>query len=537
MRGTIGTVLFATAALAGAATASPARAEVMASEVLGWCDGASQPGQLGTINALRCVNYLQGAAEMVQALSGTDFGGCLEGSQSVGTQLLARFVPQLRARATTGPAEPVAGQIADWLAAECAVELSVVASAEGSGAGDGASTAAVEQQLQAALAALDEAQLAARASADEALGLRSALARANAGRDGALQACTTSLDRMSDDLAAAESAASENGMRVTELELELEAVDAEALARRQEITAAADRLAALSTQFDAALAAKRREIEDAERRIAALTENLDAALNQRADAELALSEARAEARLAEQHAAEADAGGVATRLEAAESELDLSRDRIAALEGALQTSRDNARRLEDDLRTTLQGNVEHAALISALEGDLAACDIAMIRAETPAVPPPAPTPHREPAPASVAVAPLPPSPPAPMLNRVDVPAAARSGGNIANGNARIPGSGGASIAIASQARPLDTLGLMALRQTQQLALHENDVGQRRQWASLNGDFTGYVEVLREGYAGPDFCREVFSVAQNGGAEVHRSAEMFCRAGDLWLFRR
>ena len=41
-------------------------------------------------------------------------------------------------------------------------------------------------------------------------------------------------------------------------------VDAEAMARRQEIAAATDRINALSDQFDAALDAKRRQIEDAE---------------------------------------------------------------------------------------------------------------------------------------------------------------------------------------------------------------------------------------------------------------------------------
>ena len=128
-----------------------------------------------------------------------------------------------------------------------------------------------------------------------------------------------------------------------------------------------------------------------------------------------------------------------------------------------------------------------------------------------------------------------PAPSGPSFNRLDVP---RTGASISNGNARVPGSGGANVAIVAQPRELNTLGLTALRQTQQLALHQNAVGQRREWASQNGDFTGYVEVLREGYAQTgDFCREVASVATNSGAEVHRSTEIYCRTGNLWVFRR
>ena len=36
----------------------------------------------------------------------------------------------------------------------------------------------------------------------------------------------------------------------------------------------------------------------------------------------------------------------------------------------------------------------------------------------------------------------------------------------------------------------------------------------------------------------DFCREVASIARSGGAEVYTPApEMYCRSGNLWVFRR
>jgi hypothetical protein len=195
-----------------AVMAGPARADVAASEVLTWCSGASQSGQLGAINAFRCVNYLQGAADMVRALVSADLDACLDGSQSAGAQLMARFVPELQARAAEEDidATPVARHVADWLATTCQVELTVAAAAPPEDTPDPTA------ELSAALA---EAEADAAAYATQVEDLQAALEVAVTGQEGEVAACTTSVEELTAALATSEAQAADTGMRVAELEL------------------------------------------------------------------------------------------------------------------------------------------------------------------------------------------------------------------------------------------------------------------------------------------------------------------------------
>lgn len=469
-----------------------ARAEVAASEVLTWCSGASQSGQLGAINAFRCVNYLQGAADMVSALAGTDLGACLGGDQSAGAQLMARFIPDLKARANEEDvdATPMARHVADWLATACRVELAV-AGTEPAAEPAAPDPAAAEEMA----AALTEARADAAAYAAQIRDLQAALEVAVTGRQEELAACTAQVDELTADLAAAEAEAADRGMRVAELELELEGVNAEAMARRQ-------------------------EIEEAERQVAALTADLHAALADRLAAEQALSEARQEIETLQAAVAENGSTG-SGRVEAAEERAAAAEARVSELEAALAA-------VQTDLAEALALADDQATRLASLSADLDACRVSVASAGPVMTlpPPPALTPAR-------AAAPTPPPPP--NIVTTPTPATASSSDSPGSGTGTGVPTSSITVSRAESPRPLDAVGVQALRQMQQVTLRQNAVGQRRSWATPDGRYTGFIVVLREGYDGPDYCREIYSEARADSSIVHQSTEIYCQTGNLWVF--
>ncbi|MGF1626833.1 MAG: hypothetical protein ACFCVH_18290 [Alphaproteobacteria bacterium] len=487
-----------------AASATLARAEVAASEVLTWCGGASQAGQLGAINAFRCVNYLQGAADMVRALSNADLDSCLDGGQSAGAQLMARFIPTLKARASMEDldATPVARHVADWLASTCSVELTLAAAAP---------TDAIEPEAPAETEdlseALAEAQADAAAYASQVEDLQAALEVAVTRQRAELASCTASLETLNGALATSEAEAADNGMRVAELELELEAVNAEAIARRQEISEAENHVVALTDELQAASAARiaaDQALTDARREADQLSAIVDQARTAAATAQLSVAAARERATAAEGQAAAAEA-------------------RVGALETALADAEAVRQRLAADLQQITATAAEQAGRLASLTGDLDACRVTVASA-TPVAP--APTPSR--------TAPIPtPSiltTPNPTLGP---PASVEGASSITGGSSSI--TGGSSSITRGEPRPLDAVGIQSLRQIQQATLRQSTVGQRRSWATPDGRFDGFVMVLREGYDGPDYCREIYSEARSVGSVVHQSTEVYCQTGNLWVY--
>ncbi|MEZ5665853.1 MAG: hypothetical protein R3F55_00110 [Alphaproteobacteria bacterium] len=522
---------------------APARAEVTASEVLTWCDGASQPGQLGAINAFRCVNYLQGAADMVQALGRADLGACLGGGQSAGAQLMARFVPSLRGRPGNDiDAVPVATHVADWLAQECGVALAfadgpvpapvpadIVARAatppEGepqpSAAATDPATAealrAAEARIAELEAALAETQGDAAAATGQLVDMQAALELAMTMRADDQAACSADRDALNAAVAAAEAEAVDSGMRVSELELELEAVDAEAIARRQEIAAAETRVAMLTDELDAAVAERDEALADlteAKRDATALAAIVDEARTAADAAREAADAAATRGDLADERAAQAESRLAELEQRAADAEA-----RANILQATLANAQDARDRLQADLQTLTATTADQNGRIASLADELQSCQSTVASVDIPRVQPPAFTPARAGPPP--VVVPTPPS----------VVTSPRNS-TIVQG----PQTNAVPLPSPSQPRPLDALGLQALRQTQQQALHQAGVGQRRPWTSPDGRYEGYVEVLQEGYAGPDYCREIYSLARSGGSIVHQSADLYCQAGNLWVFR-
>jgi hypothetical protein len=484
--GRVVVAMFGLAIPSVAVTAGPVRADVAASEVLTWCSGASQSGQLGAINAFRCVNYLQGAADMVRALVSADLDTCLDGGQSAGAQLMARFIPELQARAAEEnvDATPVARHVADWLAATCQVELTVAAATPPQETPD--ATAALS-------AALAEAEADAAAYATQVEDLQAALEVAVTGQEGELAACTASVDELTAALATSEAQAADSGMRVAELELELEGVNAEAIARRQEIT-------------------------EAEAQISALTDDLHAALADRLAAEQALTDAKRElnqlAAMVDENqttanAAQAAAATASGAIAAAEQRAAEAESRVGEVESALGQAMAERDQIASDLQQITATAAEQADRLASMANDLDACQMNVASADAPAAPTPAPTPTR-----SAAITPP---------NIVTTPDPASSNG----GN-------GSSINRA-EPRQLDAIGIQTLRMMQQATLRQNAVNQRRSWATQDGRYTGFIMVLYEGYQGQEFCREIYSEARADGYLVHESTERFCQRNGYWEY--
>ena len=499
MRGIMRTGLMAavTLGLAGpilAVSGATVRADVAASEVLTWCSGASQSGQLGAINAFRCVNYLQGAADMVGALSSADLDGCLDGSQSAGAQLMARFIPALKARAAEEDvdATPVARHVADWLASTCQVDLVAAAAAP-----------AEDRPVEATdlSEALAEAQADAAAYESQIRDLRAALEVAATSQREELASCTASLDTLSATLATSDAQAAESGMRVVELELELEAVNAEAIARRQQIAEADEHIAALTQDLDTAIAdrvAADQAVTDAKREVNQLTAIIDQTRDAAAGAQESVAAAAERAAVAERQAAAAEA-------------------RVDDLEIALSGAEAQRQQMAGDLQRMTTTASEQATRLASLTDDLEACRVTVASA-APVTPAPAPTPPRSSAITMPNIVTTPP--PAPQVN------------SASTGSSN--GSTGSSI-TQGDPRQLDAVGVQSLRQIQQVALRQNAVGQRRSWATPDGRYDGFVMVLREGYDGSDYCREVYSEARSTGSVVHQSTELYCQSGNLWVY--
>lgn len=482
-------------------TATQARAEVAASEVLTWCDGASRTGQLGAINAFRCVNYLQGAADMVRALTDTSLGACLDSGQSAGAQLMARFIPELQQMAATEDVDsvPVARHVADWLAKSCDVEFALAAGADAPTRAPSPIRAETVTDTQADAAIEDyERQIA---------DLRAALEIAVTGQTEQLAACTASLDEITTDLATAEAQAAESGMLASELELELEATSAEAIARRQDIAEAEARLAELAADLETAMAARsvaEQSLTEARRDAQALTDQLSA------------GNAQAEA-------AQRIAAAAADRLVRAEEETAAAEARVAALESDLASSQTAYRQLATALETLTATAAERANRLAALEIDLESCRITLATAELPpSVPAPSPTPPRTAAitPPSVVSTPTPFSPPAPRINST----------TITGTSLNSPGS---SI-DRGPIQQLDAVGLDVLRRNEQAALRQDPVGQRRGWQTADARFNGFAMILSEGYQGPDYCRQVYSQARSAGSVIYDASDLFCRSGNMWI---
>lgn len=492
-KGAVAAAALALAASGTAALSTPARAEVAASEVLTWCSGASQSGQLGAINAFRCVNYLQGAADMVRALVDVDLDACLDGSQSAGAQLMARFIPELKSRAAGEDidAVPVAQHVADWLAGACQVELTVAAAAPTEEPAE-----PVVDELQAA--ALAEAEADAAALADQVRDLQAALEVAVTGQDQQLASCTAAVDELTAALATSEAQAADSGMLVTELELELEGVNAEAIARRQEIVEAEQQVAALTADLHVALAdrlAVERALTDAKRELNALSATAAETSSAAATADEAVAAA-------------------AEQVAAAEQRMAAAENRLGEVQSALSASEAERERMAIELQQLTATASDHAAQLASLSGDLDACRVTVASAEPSIAPAPAPTPAR-----SGAIT---------VPNIVTTPQPDPASSNSGGSSSSITRGGG-------DPRPLDAVGIQSLRQMQQVTLRQNSVGQRRSWATPDGRYTGFVMVLREGYNGPDYCREVYSEARSDSFVVHQSTELYCQNGNLWIY--
>lgn len=471
------------------AGSSPARAEVAASEVLTWCGGANQSGQLGAINAFRCVNYLQGAADMIRALSTTDLDACLDGGQSAGTQLMARFIPDLKARASEEDvdATPMPRHIADWLAGACNTELALAADV------------AEPDSTQELEAALLEAQNDAADYAEQVADLQAALEIAVTGDSEELAACTATIADLNQELATAEAQAADFGMQVAELGLELEATNFEATARRQEIMEAEERLASLAEELEAAIAEKlaaENALDEAMDEVQRLAAAAEEGATQSADIEQVVVTA-------------------AQRVAAMETELAESVARTADLQQQLAESEALHSQLLSDLSQASATSSYQLDRIAELEQTLESCRVTVASADTPTSPVPPQTPSRTP----------PAPPPASTPNVVTSP------GLIAT---TPPNNSSITRAVPRQ---LDAVGIQSLRQMQQAALRQGAIGQRRSWSTPDGRYTGYVMVLSEGYRSPsEFCREIYSEALNSGAVVHQGTDIYCqRANNLWVY--
>jgi chromosome segregation ATPase len=284
-------------------------------------------------------------------------------------------------------------------------------------------------------------------------------------------------------------------MRVSELELELEGVNAEAIARRQEIT-------------------------DAEAQISALTEDLHAALADRLAAEQALTDAKRElnqlAAMVDENRTTADSAQAAAAtaseaIAAAEQRAIDAESRVGELEYALASAVAERDQIAGDLQQITATATEQAGRLASIADDLEACRVNVASADTPSTPTPAQTPSR-----SSAIT-------TPNIVTTPDPASSNSGGN------------GSSIDRAGP-RQLDAMGIQTLRMMQQATLRQNAVNQRRSWATQDGRYTGFVMVLYEGYQGPDFCREIYSEARADGYLVHESTERFCQRNGYWEYQ-
>ncbi len=473
---------FAGATLALGLTAgvtAPARAEVSSAELLGWCEGATSPDQLGTINAFRCVNYLQGAADVLQAVVAVDLTACLSGGQSIGAQLKARFVPALRAAHeeihASGGQISVPAEMAAWLERECGF-ADPVASDTGELA---QARAEAETQVAELRAALDEAnetiedQAAALVEANGTIDDRSAaldqlnmvIAGLNEDMTQERETCVGQVDELKAQLSELASSSNTNDAMVASLELELEAAEAANDALRQEMAERDARLA----QLMADIAESQQALDDALDQIALQEARLEQVETLNDTLQLISTQARA-------------------RIEEAELQIEAFDTLNAELEEELEASRRTIAALDADLQSS--NTCVPSSTVSSGSGSGSANN------------------------GSVGNIVVPPSSPPNQSASIDPAPPADSG-------------------IAEMR--FDPSTLASFRQLQQQAVERGQINVRIPWTSPDGRFSGFAVVTGEGTVGASWYRQVYAEARYQNAVVERADDRYCRQNMVWRF--
>ena len=112
---------FLCALLLAIAQAGHAQTPVTARELLGWCEGALGGAVTAEFDAFRCTTYLRAMLDQQRA-AGRDLTTCLGGREPDAADLMARLVPDLRARAVSDPdslSAPASTTVSRWIIDQC----------------------------------------------------------------------------------------------------------------------------------------------------------------------------------------------------------------------------------------------------------------------------------------------------------------------------------------------------------------------------------------------------------------------------------
>lgn len=105
----------------GLMASGDAKAQVTTRELLSWCEGALGGSVTAEFDAFQCTTYLRAMLDLKTA-EGVDLSGCFGGQRTAAADLMARLVPDLRARAAVDAdvlAEPANEAVLTWIAATC----------------------------------------------------------------------------------------------------------------------------------------------------------------------------------------------------------------------------------------------------------------------------------------------------------------------------------------------------------------------------------------------------------------------------------